>query len=107
MKIKVDSKNKEIQVQGNIPQDQIIMGNAEISVEQNSSDKTNNRQILALENASSDIQIQPQNINYSQAIAVNVGGGIPQNNNMNNELSNLKNKVGLKPKKMECPYCHY
>ena len=107
MKIKVDSKNKKVEAQGNIPQHQIIMGNAEISVEQNSSDKTNNRQILALENATSDIQIRPQNINNSQPILVNVEGAIPQNNNVNNELINLKIKVGQNPKKMECPYCHY
>ena len=107
--IKVDSKNKEVQTRDNISQQRIILGNAEVSVEQNSSDQTNKRQILPLEGESSDCQIQPQQIIYQQPIVVNMKGAIPQTNNMNNklnELSNLKIKVGQNPKKMECPFCH-
>ena len=38
---------------------------------------------------------------------MNVEGGTPLNNNMNNELSNLKIKVGQEPTEMECLYCHH
>ena len=46
IKIKVDSKNEDVQAQDNIHQQQIMMDNVEISVEQNSSDQTTHLQIL-------------------------------------------------------------
>ena len=38
---------------------------------------------------------------------MNVEGGTTLNNNINNELSNLKIKVGQEPTEMECLYCHH
>ena len=100
-KTKVNHKNN---IKGKKIKDKI--NQEEIIIKQNQSTKTKNQQSINSQDPSSINSLQNQQMIYAQPVIIaNSVKGVPQACIIN-QTKDLKIKVGSKPRKIECPYCH-